>query len=162
MRNLEFRLPISPKVKVDLAVCNNSNFNNLSSPDLFSIHWTHEHTERNLDYCTISSICISEKSVPVLTCCTDTTTRSWTNHWDLCDLSIHIGHCIHIIRNISQNGTQVFTIHPSVVNAVFCCSAGVSLAILAMLFGIQRQNTLRHAKSTPDLTMILPRGADAV
>jgi len=41
-------------------------------------------------------------------------------------------------------GTDIFSIHSAVVNIVFAGSAGVSLSILGMLFGIQRQNTKRH------------------
>jgi Abscisic acid G-protein coupled receptor/The Golgi pH Regulator (GPHR) Family N-terminal len=44
----------------------------------------------------------------------------------------------------AMGGTDVFSIHSYIVNIVFACSAGVSLSILGMLFGIQRQNTLRH------------------
>jgi hypothetical protein len=50
----------------------------------------------------------------------------------------------------AMGGTDVFTIHMSVVNIVFTCSAGVSAAILGMLFGIQRQNNMRHTSSTND------------
>ena len=45
---------------------------------------------------------------------------------------------------IAMGGTNVFSIQASIVNTVFACSAGASLSILGMLFGIQRQNTLRH------------------
>jgi Abscisic acid G-protein coupled receptor/The Golgi pH Regulator (GPHR) Family N-terminal len=45
---------------------------------------------------------------------------------------------------MAMGGTDVFSIQSSIVNTVFACSAGVSLSILGMLFGIQRQNTLRH------------------
>jgi hypothetical protein len=49
---------------------------------------------------------------------------------------------------VAMGGTDVFSIQSSIVNTVFAGSAGVSLSILGMLFGIQRQNTLRHAAST--------------
>lgn len=57
-------------------------------------------------------------------------------------------------------GRDVFTIHFPVVNAVFACSAGVSLFILTMLFGIQRQNNSRHTLASHDSMML--RGPDAV
>lgn len=60
----------------------------------------------------------------------------------------------------AMGGMDVFTIHASVVNTVFASSAGISLAILAMMFGIQRQNNLRHT-SLPNEGIVL-RGADAV
>jgi hypothetical protein len=44
----------------------------------------------------------------------------------------------------AMGGMDVFTIHTSVVNTVFACSAGVSVTILALMFGIQRQNNFRH------------------
>lgn len=64
---------------------------------------------------------------------------------------------------------DVFTIHTSVVNSAFTGSAGISAAILAMLFGIQRQNNLRHTISnaatigtiTTNKNKASFRGADA-
>jgi hypothetical protein len=47
----------------------------------------------------------------------------------------------------AMGGMDVFTIHTSVVNTVFACSAGVSVTILALTFGIQRQNNFRHTTS---------------
>ena len=44
-------------------------------------------------------------------------------------------------------GMELFTIHSSVVNSVYACSAVVSAMILGLIFGIQRQNTIRN--STP-------------
>jgi hypothetical protein len=60
----------------------------------------------------------------------------------------------------AMGGRDVFTIHGPVVNAVFACSAGVSLFILTMLFGIQRRNNLRHTLPSNDNMML--RGPDAV
>ena len=64
----------------------------------------------------------------------------------------------------AMGGMDVFSIHTSVVNTVYACSAGTSLAILGMLFGIQRQNTLRHTTSTANNNegMLALRGAEAV
>jgi hypothetical protein len=42
-------------------------------------------------------------------------------------------------------GGMEYSIRTPVVNLVFCTSAGVSAMILGLLFGIQRQNTKRHA-----------------
>lgn len=64
----------------------------------------------------------------------------------------------------AMGGTDFFSIHASVVNTVYACSAGVSLAILGMLFGIQRQNNVRHtsaAKNEGGISIAL-RGADLV
>jgi hypothetical protein len=47
---------------------------------------------------------------------------------------------------------DVFTIHTSVVNTAFTGSAGISATILAMLFGIQRQNNFRHTSTTSTTT----------
>ena len=47
----------------------------------------------------------------------------------------------------AMGGIDVFSIQNTVVDTVFACSAGVSVAILGMLFGIQRQNTLRHTSA---------------
>ena len=55
-------------------------------------------------------------------------------------------------------GMDVFTIHMSVVNSAFACSAGVSAAILGMLFGIQRQNNVRHTSNSNEKGFT---GADA-
>lgn len=60
----------------------------------------------------------------------------------------------------AMGGRDVFTIHSPVVNGVFACSAGVSLFMLTMLFGIQRRNNLRHAVASNDSMML--RGPDAV
>ena len=43
---------------------------------------------------------------------------------------------------MAMGGTDVFSIQSSIVNTVFAFSAGVSLSILGMLFGIQRQKYL--------------------
>jgi hypothetical protein len=48
----------------------------------------------------------------------------------------------------AMGGMDVFTIHTSVVNTVFACSAGVTATVQAMLFGIQRQHNFRHTSST--------------
>lgn len=40
--------------------------------------------------------------------------------------------------------TDIFTLHPYLIDLVFFSSAGVSTAILGMMLGIQRQNNLRH------------------
>ena len=42
-------------------------------------------------------------------------------------------------------GGMEYSIRTPVVNLVFCCSAGISAMVLSLLFGIQRQNTKRHA-----------------
>jgi hypothetical protein len=42
-------------------------------------------------------------------------------------------------------GGMEYSIRTPVVNFVFCISAGVSAMVLGLLFGIQRQNTKRHA-----------------
>ena len=60
----------------------------------------------------------------------------------------------------AMGGMDVFTIHMSVVNTVFASSAAISLSILAMLFGIQRQNTLRHTSASNEGTVSW--GSDAV
>ncbi len=60
----------------------------------------------------------------------------------------------------AMGGMDVFTIHSSVVNTVFACSACISLFILAMLFGIQKQNNLRHTLASKEITVL--RGGDAV
>lgn len=60
----------------------------------------------------------------------------------------------------AMGGMDVFTIQSSVVNTVFACSATLSLAILAMLFGIQRQNNLRH--TSPLKESLVLRGPYAV
>lgn len=62
----------------------------------------------------------------------------------------------------AMGGMDVFSIRSSMVNSVFAGSAGVSLSIIGMLFGIQRQNTTRH---TAPLNQERPSGhllADAV
>ena len=41
-------------------------------------------------------------------------------------------------------GLDLFTIHAPVVNSIYACSAVFTLTILGMLFGIQRQNTMRY------------------
>jgi hypothetical protein len=46
-------------------------------------------------------------------------------------------------------GMDLFTIHSSVVNSVYACSAVVSAMVLGLIFGIQRQNTIRN--SSPSL-----------
>lgn len=43
-------------------------------------------------------------------------------------------------------GGMEYTIRTPVVNLVFCASAGISAMVLSLLFGIQRQNTKRHAE----------------
>eukprot|EP00540_Astrosyne_radiata_P018111 CAMPEP_0116827770 /NCGR_PEP_ID=MMETSP0418-20121206/3288_1 /TAXON_ID=1158023 /ORGANISM="Astrosyne radiata, Strain 13vi08-1A" /LENGTH=369 /DNA_ID=CAMNT_0004456591 /DNA_START=375 /DNA_END=1484 /DNA_ORIENTATION=- len=48
-------------------------------------------------------------------------------------------------------GGMDFSIQSSVVNLVFCLSAGVSAAILGVLLGIQRQNTKRYAQEASTL-----------
>lgn len=47
-------------------------------------------------------------------------------------------------------GGMEYNIRTTVVNLVFCASAGTSVAILSLLFGIQRQNTKRYADETID------------
>lgn len=42
-------------------------------------------------------------------------------------------------------GGMEFSIRTPAVNLIFCASAGVSAMVLSLLFGIQRQNTKRHA-----------------
>jgi hypothetical protein len=51
---------------------------------------------------------------------------------------------------------DIFTVHAPTVNLVFFSSAVVSSTILGMLFGIQRQNNLRHAATTNDITYYGP------
>ena len=56
-------------------------------------------------------------------------------------------------------GMDVFTIHTSFVNGAFACSAAISVAMLAALFGIQRQNNFRHTSLEKSGGF---KGADAV
>jgi len=47
-------------------------------------------------------------------------------------------------------GTE-YSVHSAVVNTTFCISAMLSASILGLLFGIQQQNTRRHASAATDL-----------
>ena len=47
----------------------------------------------------------------------------------------------------AMGGMDVFSIHFSVVNSAYAFSAAISASVLGMLFGIQRQNTLRNKSS---------------
>ena len=53
-------------------------------------------------------------------------------------------------------GLDLFTIHAPVVNSMYACSAVCTAAVLGMLSGIQRQNTIRHRD-----THRTERGAEA-
>lgn len=56
-------------------------------------------------------------------------------------------------------GMDVFVVHGSIINMIFAGSAAVSFSILGVLFGIQRQNNLRH---TMNDSSKVSRGADMV
>lgn len=47
-------------------------------------------------------------------------------------------------------GREVFSIHQAFVNRVFAWSACASLFVLAMIFGIQKQNNFRHATAVSE------------
>jgi hypothetical protein len=51
---------------------------------------------------------------------------------------------------------DIFVLHAAVVNLVFFSSAVVSTTVLGMLFGIQRQNNLRHASALNDKGFQMP------
>ena len=59
-------------------------------------------------------------------------------------------------------GMDLFTVNSHVVNMAYAFSAALTAAVLGMLFGIQRQNTLRNSTPQALKNEKIFNGSDAV